>query len=139
MGVAFGGCAAQQVAEAMAVLIGVRAWMQHWLDLKPRLAVKSDSIAALVLLADMKSKSPSMNFVGRELALTLSEAAVRPQICAHIPGIANKLADLLSRKFQPGEISSVPAVLRHVPEESIPMRTREWFQTLARQAAASSR
>ena len=70
---------------------------------------------------------------------TLSEAAVRPQICAHIPGIANKLADLLSRKFQPGEIFSVPAVLRHVPEEPLLPRTRDWFQTLARQAAASSR
>eukprot|EP00972_Heterocapsa_arctica_P020995 3093104-Heterocapsa_arctica.AAC.1 len=51
--------------------------MRHWLDLKPRLAVKSDSIAAVELLADMKFKSPSMNFVGRELALTLSEAAVQ--------------------------------------------------------------
>eukprot|EP00972_Heterocapsa_arctica_P018027 2664704-Heterocapsa_arctica.AAC.1 len=70
LGVAFGGCAAQQVAEAMAVLIGVRAWLRHWQELRPRLAVKSDSIAALVLLANMKSKSGPMNLVGTELALT---------------------------------------------------------------------
>ena len=100
----FGGCESQQVAEAMAVLIGVRLWLGHWRGLKPVLAVRSDSVVALSMLARMKVSGVGMGIVGRELALTLAEASFRPQVCAHLPGLSNKVADALSRQFQ---ISSI--------------------------------
>ena len=59
--------------------------------------VKSDSVAALTMVASMHTRSPQVAVVARELALTLSESCARPQVVKHTPGVANKLADIVSQ------------------------------------------
>ena len=49
IGIQFGKSDSQQVAEALAVLVGVRAWLSIWLKGLPILEVKSGSVAALTL------------------------------------------------------------------------------------------
>ena len=72
-----GESASQQVAEALAVLLGVRAWLPIWLNGVPILEVKSDSVAAMTMVASMHTRSPHVAVVARELALTLSQSCVR--------------------------------------------------------------
>lgn len=127
----FGGSESQQVAEAMAVLIGMRLWIEYWRDCKPSLAVRSDSVAALTMLARMKASGVGVGIVARELALTLAEASFRPQVCAHLPGLANKVADALSRRYEPGVRFSVPSFLHGVPEAQCPPREKAFFRTCA--------
>ncbi len=95
----FGTSNSQQVAEALAILFGLNAWLHAWVGNSPRLQVRSDSVAALTLVARMKTSSPSLAIVAREMAPTLSASCVRPCIVEHTPGAANKLADQLSRNY----------------------------------------
>ncbi len=98
VGLAFGTSSAQQVAEALAILFGLRAWLFAWVGKAPRLEVRSDSVTAWSTVARMQLSSPQVGIVAREIALTLSCACIRPCVIAHTPGVANKLADALSRK-----------------------------------------
>ena len=116
IGIQFGDSASQQVAEALAVPFGVRAWLSIWLKRLPILEVKSGSVAAMTMVASMHTRSPQVAVVAREIVLTLSESCVRPQVVKHTPGVANKLADILSRRFQPGVHFVVPQAFVRVPE-----------------------
>ena len=129
-GVQFGGSESQQVAEALSILLGMRAWANSWLGDSPRLEVRSDRVTALYMLARMQTHSPHVAVIARELALTLSDACVRPDVVAHIPGVANGLADRLSRRFQPGVRFSLPHALVCVPETIIPPRTPAYYRTV---------
>jgi hypothetical protein len=128
VGMTFGTSTSQQVAEALAILFGLRAWLQAWLGGSPRLQVRSDSVSALTLVARMKTSSPSLAIVAREMALTLSASCVRPCVVEHTPGAANKLADLLSRRFQPGTTWSIPHALKHIAECMIPPRGAGYYR-----------
>ena len=90
----------------------------------------SDSVTALSMLALMKAGSPHSAVVTRELALTLSDACIRPQVIAHIPGAANRLADSLSRRPAPGVALEIPAALRSVQETLIPPRAPEYYRSV---------
>ena len=130
IGIQFGDSASQQDAEALAVLLGVRAWLSIWLKRLPILEVKSDSVAAMTMVASMHTRSPQVAVVARGLALTLSESCVRPQVVKHTPGVANKLADILSRRFQPGVHFVVPQALVRVPEVPIRPRTMDFYRSV---------
>ena len=65
----------------------------------------------MTMVASMHTRSPHVAVVARELALTLSGSCVRPQVVKHTPGVANRLVDILSRRFQPGVQFVVPQVL----------------------------
>ena len=130
IGIRFGESASQQVAEALAVLFGVRTWLPKWLNKVPILEVKSDSVAAMTMVASMHTRSPQVAVVARELALTLSESCVRPQVVKHTPGVANRLADVLSRRFQPGVQFVVPQAFDGVPEVSIQPRTVDFYRSV---------
>ena len=130
VGVTFGASSAQQVAEALAVLFGMRVWLPHWIELAPQIHVRSDSVAALSMVTRMQTSSPQLSFVARELALTLSRSCIRPVVVEHTPGVCNKLADALSRRYQPGVSWQVPAALRHVTEVSV-CRPGSYYRTSA--------
>ena len=108
VGLAFGSSTCQQVAEALAILFGLRAWLSAWQDKAPRFEVRSDSVTALSMVARMQTSSPHVGVVAREVALTLSCACVRPCVIAHTPGVANKLADTLSRRYSQAWLGSTP-------------------------------
>ena len=130
IGIRFGDSASQQAAEALAVLLGVRAWLPIWVNGLPILEVKSDSVAAMTMVASMHTRSPQIAVVARELALTFSESCVRPQVVKHTPGVANRLADILSRRFQPGVHFVFPQAFDGVPEVSIRPRTMDFYRSV---------
>ena len=53
-----------------------------------------------------------MNQIARELALDLGDAAFKPDLLSHTPGVASSIADVLSRKFSPVSKFDVPDILR---------------------------
>ena len=128
--IVFGTSSSQQVAEALAILFGLRMWIARWSGHAPRLKVRSDSVTALSLVARMRSNSPQMSVVARELALTRASSCIRPSLVEHTPGVANKLADALSRRFQPGTDFLVPEALVDVPECNVLFRTPEYYRTI---------
>ena len=130
LGIAFGSSDCQQVAEALAILFALRLWFPTWADISVVLEVKSDSVTALTLVASMKATSRSMSAVAREVALTLAESGVRPRICSHTPGIANKIADVLSRRFQPDTSWAIPACLHHAKEMQLPAREKDYYRAV---------
>ena len=91
----------QQVWEALAILVALRFWRSSWLGTRPVLEVKSDNVAALTLLATLKS-SPTSNVVAREIALDIALGSFQPDIISHSPGVSAIVVDSLSRRYQPG-------------------------------------
>jgi hypothetical protein len=122
--------AAQQVVEALAVLVALRAWKSRWVHQRVVLRVKSDNISALVMCLKLKTSGYGTGIIARELALDIACSEYRPQIAEHVPGIDNVIADPLSRKLQPGTEFLLPPCLRTVAELVLPPRGKEFFHTL---------
>ena len=78
----------------------------------------------------LKTKGRACGIIARELALTLSSANFYPSVGEHVPGIANVLADTLSRRFQLGKPSKLPERFTGVEETELPARGREFYRTL---------
>ena len=131
VGLSFGTSSSQQVAEALAILFGLRSWLSAWESSAPVLEVRSDSVTALSMVARMRSSSPHVGVVAREIALTLAASVVRPRVIEHTPGVANKVADALSRRHQPGVHWQLPAVLSHIPECILLPRNADYYRSLA--------
>ena len=123
--------AAQQVVEALAVLVALRLWKDRWLHTRVTLKVKSDSISALVLCLDFKTRGKGTCILAREVALDVACNEYSPNIVQHIPGIDNIIADPLSRRFMPNAEFTLPACLEHVAEAIAPQRPRSYYRTLA--------
>ncbi len=128
VGIVFGSSRCHQVAEALAILFGLRAWLSAWQDKAPHLEVRSDSVTALSMVARMQTSSPHVRVVAREVALTLSCACVRPCVIAHTPGVASKLADTLSRRYQPGVAWQRPAAVALIAECILPPRSAAYYR-----------
>ena len=122
--------AAQQVVEALTVLVALRLWKKRWLHSRVNLKIKSDSISALVLCLDFKTKGKGTRIVAREVALDVACNEYSPNIVQHIPGVDNVIADPLSRRYMPDAEFVLPACLMNVEEAAAPQRTRSYFRTL---------
>ena len=122
--------AAQQVVEALAVLVALRLWKKRWLHSRVNLKVKSDSISALVLCLDFKTRGKGTCILAREVALDVACNEYSPNTVQHIPGVDNVIADPLSRRYMPDAEFVLPACLMHVEEAIAPQRTRSYFRTL---------
>jgi hypothetical protein len=122
--------AAQQVVEALVVLVALRAWKDRWVHQRVLLRVKSDNISALVMCLRLKTDGYGTGIVARELALDVACSEYRPQIAEHIPGVDNVIADALSRRHQPGANVQLPACLHGIKELVLPPRGREYYRTL---------
>ena len=88
--------------EALAELVALRTWSRLWENRRCLLKVRGDSMAALGALGRMRSKSPAVNAVARELALDLALAPYQIGIHEHVAGKDNVLPDFLSRVKEPG-------------------------------------
>jgi hypothetical protein len=122
--------AAQQVVEALAVLVALRGWKDRWHHERVQLRVKSDSVSALVLCLNLKTSGHGTSIIARELALDIAHTEYRPCIAEHIPGVDNVIADALSRRLAPGYTYVFPPCLAGVPELKLPIRRREFYRTL---------
>ena len=84
----------------------------------------------LTMVLQFKGSSCGLNIVAREVALELADAAYRPLVAEHIPGVANTLADALSRVGDPAKTWQLPAQLRSAVRANVPQRPRSWYRAL---------
>ena len=73
--------------------------------------------------------------IAREAALDIAEGVYRPTVGAHGPGVANVIADILSRWDEPGSKRTLPPALAMATECTTEERTRLWWRTLSKPAA----
>ena len=110
--------------EALALLVAVRVWLP---GSKVLARVRSDSLSALRSMVKMSSSSPALNAIARELALDSVLGLYKIGFATHVPGIANILADDLSRMWAP-DAHDFPEQLRHVRQEHVPPRDSEFWR-----------
>jgi hypothetical protein len=125
-----GSCEAQQALEALAALVALRAWAEYWRSTRVLLRIRSDSVSALILVLKLKTTGKAAVVIARELALDIALGNYQPLAMEHVPGIANSVADMLSRKHDPTKDYVLPTVLANVPETKLPARGRGYYRTL---------
>ena len=118
-------------AEALAILVSLRLWAPLWRDQRVRLQLRTDNVAALTTLIKMQPHSSSLGIIARELALDVAASAYTPDEAVHIPGIANKAADVLSRLYAPGP-PPIPAYLIEHERHQCPIRNPGWWRAIPR-------
>ena len=124
-----GDAAGQQVWECLSILVALTAWKKEWSSKRCEVRIKSDNYSALAMGSKMKIRASPL--IAKEIALLYSEAAHEPRIFEHVPGIANVLADALSRAFEPGTDKELPPQLSGAKEIHVARRTSTWYKTLA--------
>ena len=77
--------------------------------------------------------------MAREMALDIAKACYEPLVVEHVPGVANKVCDSLSRRFQPGHTSEVPALLKDVQETKLAPRGLDYFLSVSLPPGAQGR
>ena len=143
LGVVFGdvyhsasGVKGQQLWEALAVLVALRAWFEVWSEQRSIIHVKSDSMTALTILVTHKASGQSVGLVARELALDIGRATYTPHLVTHIPGVTNILSDYLSRTCDPAHAHDPqPPGLSGAERTLVPTRAHAWYQCLVQESA----
>ena len=131
-----GDPAGQALWEGLAVIVAVRAWRSFWSQSSyTRLAVRSDSLAALGAARRLASADPKLNCVMQELALQVAVHGLNIGLISHTPGIANQLPDALSRRHQAPNWK-LPPQLPGVTERRVGDRRQSWW--IARNGPARS-
>ena len=125
-----GSANGQQAFEALAILVMLRTWAPRWKGRRVKLAVKSDSVSALTVLLKFKTIGEAPGVIAREIALDVAGSVYTPTLVRHIPGVANTVADVLSRWFAPGGPPQLPPILAEAQLRICPPRGREWWKTL---------
>jgi hypothetical protein len=110
-----------------------------WIQERARIKVRSDSISALVLCLNLKTKGTGTTLIAREVALDIADALYAPHIVEHIPGLDNTVADMLSRRFAPGTTFVLPPCLLNVEELVLPQRDVNYFVTRSKPSDPSAR
>ena len=123
---------AQQAFEALAIFVAIRQWKTLWRARRVSLRVRSDNVGALTVISALKGRGAALTLVARELAFEFSDCEYSPDMIEHLPGVANTVADVLSRRFDPSKAQNwqVPHFLLSVPEVALPERTVGWWKTL---------
>ena len=124
-----GEASGQQVWECLAALVAVRLWRERWQKHQAQLMVRGDSVAMLTLLVNMRPHSPQMRIIAQEMALDMAHYSFVPVVAHHIPGIANVVADELSRWPQPGHVKKIPEFLVGAVQVSPAIRTANYYMT----------
>ena len=134
LGFELGSSASQGILEALAVLVGLKHWKNRLAMSSVHLVVQSDSVTALALSQKLSASSAALNFIAAEMSLLLEELAIEKVTPVHIPGVANKAADFLSRPSQWDKVR-LPKELEGV-EIATPAGRNEFFYKLPSPAAA---
>ena len=129
--IVLGDCASQQTAECLIQLVSLRAWKAIWQKPRVILTVSSDNMTSLHLVDNFKASGPSINLIAREVALEYGDSTHRPSRRSHCPGVANKLADTLSRRYQPQKTFALPQELSKLTETQVQTRDESYYLTRA--------
>ena len=128
--ISIGSSESQQTMEALAGLVALRIWKQHWMSARAFLALRSDNMGALTLFGRLKTSSRANSIIAREFALDLGDSSFAPQVTEHIPGFSNIICDNLSRLQDPSKQYSIPGCLSGIPRVPCPSRDRAWWRSL---------
>ena len=120
---------AQQAFESLALLIIFRMWIAEFAKHRVSVRVRGDNMAALSLLAKMQPKSASLQLIARELALDVSQCSYSPDFVEHVPGVANGVADALSRMAEHNSEFQLPTMLSTTRFDAPPDRPTTWWRT----------
>ena len=119
----------QQAWEALCLLVALRLWKHHWRTVRVTLETTGDSISALTMMSTFTARGHTTNLVARELALEMADLSFWPDVISHIPGMSNRIADILSRKHEPGTSWQLPRQLRGVAEARPPKRREDFCRS----------
>ena len=86
-------------------------------------------MSTLAMVSKMQPHSQQLGIIAREMALDIASASYSPDVAVHIPGIANVIADCLSRLHAPDK-KCLPFSLRDIPERKVTDRNRSWWRAL---------
>ena len=114
---------AQQAFESLALLIVLRMWLPGFAKHRVSVRVRGDNMAALAMLAK------SLQIIARELALDLSQCSYSPDFIEHVPGVANSVADALSRMAEVNSSFQLPTMLSTTRFDAPPDRSATWWRT----------
>ena len=128
LGLEIGSCKGQAIVEALAIAVAMRAWLPRWATFRAAVAVRSDSTAALGALGKLASPNPAINKIAREVSLDVAFSRYGVDVWEHLPGVDNKIADVLSRAFEPGVTFVLPTELRAAQRTRVEARTGSWWQ-----------
>ena len=126
-----GESSAQQIAEALSVLVALKLWCKLWQRPHVQLQIKSGNVGTLTLLRKLRTnyKSASLGLIVREMALLFGRSSYRPRILSHIPGLSNIIADSLSRLSQPNGGKQLPKELASCHCTTAPVRNEAYYKT----------
>ena len=98
-----------QPGNSLAALATVRLWKAHRQQRRVCLTVRGDSVAMLTLLVSMRLRTRQLRIISRELAMDSAELLLVPLVPQRLPGIANTMADALSRMAQSMTCADLPS------------------------------
>ena len=122
----------QQAAEALAILVALREWSPRWQHKRICLCLRTDNAAARTTLVKLQPHSSSLGITARELALDIAASSFSPDDAVHIPGLANKAADYLSRLCDPSACGKPPPYLDPHSRHTCGIRDYGWWRSLPR-------
>ena len=131
LNIRIGESSARQAAEALGVLLALRLWLPPWKTKRVNSSVNVDSVSALTILLKCKSAGEAPSVVAREVALDMASSIYIPNVMQHVPGVANVMADALSRWHDPGRQRQLPALLRGASLRVVAPRLRSWWRALS--------
>jgi hypothetical protein len=108
----------QQLFEALAILVAIKLWTQHWRQDRIVLKIRGDNVTALMQLVKLRPANPAHAIIARELGLLLVDLSFPPD-AEHTPGVAHVLADKLSRVYAP-EANGGPIITGTIHESLHP-------------------
>ena len=113
--------------ELLAVVVAIKLWAADKIGLA--VAVRSDSLSALQVLARNRARAPGLTILLQELALEQASFSFLMEDLTHIPGVSNKIPDALSRLKAPGEAGKpFPTELAHVHRSEVPRRDSSFWR-----------
>ena len=122
----------QQAAEALAILVALREWAPRWLTRRVCLSLRTDNVAALTTLVKLQPHSSALGIIARELALDITASSFSPDEAIHIPCIANRAADFLSRICDPSASAVPPSYLDPQRRHTCAVKTVSWWRSVPR-------
>ena len=116
LGIPYNDPAGQAVLEAWTVLLAAKYWAFKLRDQK--VLLKADSTVALAVSKKLSSPSPTLNWVGAELSLTLEAQNMGELTVHHLAGKLNVVADHLSRPDKDGPVPGLDGIQVRVMNEA---------------------
>ena len=138
-GFELGDPAGKEVWESLTALVAVRLWKAHWQQRRVCLTVRGDSVAMLALVVNMRPCTRQLSLIDQGLVRDFADVSFVRVVAQHLPGLANTMADALSRMAQPCSCVTLSSDLTKATPMFPPARTSAYYRTVIRELPRSLR